>query len=199
MQIEKPETRKLNAAEIVDRLRAEAAKDRTFNDICHVFSLRERARGQVTIAALQLTLIKEGFTHDKEEIRRVFKLMAGLGLGTLDLAPNKIIRGLKDIKVSLQSIGMSALDPAEQLEKFNQPVKYLDLPVPKPKSKPLPQAAQKAPKVETSKPPVQTRRYKASIKITIDGKDLEFDLPKQVSMLELTFLLNGGYLQAGGQ
>lgn len=177
------ETVRKSAYAIVDQLRERAKADPVFSAVCHRFAIRERARAQVTIASLRLTLGREGFHYPTAKYASVLTFLAGLGIGTLKTSGGKV-EALVDIKITLQSIGLAAIAKADQLDAFTVGNTFDALPQPAP-SKPV--AAAK---------PVG---YKATLNVTVDGKVMNFALPKLISPDELGILLAGFYANATGE
>ena len=122
---------------IVTVLRQEAARSKVFNNVCRLFANRQRSRAQVTIHSLHASMHKQGLVYTKQELMEVLRFLADLGVGRLDLNRNNKIRALKDIKITLQSIGETALSKSSHLtnkaakNKFNS--LYNIIPSPEPK------------------------------------------------------------------
>lgn len=167
--------------DIVSKLKAEAAKNKAFNAVCHRFALRERARQQVTIASLAATMKKEGYNFEKDQYGQVLAFLAALGLGTLDRNARGRIRSLRGIKMTLQSIGMAAIGNAIQLDKYIAQNRYTNLVS-------TPQVPQTI--IETKPPvPPAPRTQKSMCKIiftvTVDDKEVNFEVPGGVPKEEL--------------
>jgi len=108
-----------NNTQIVEALRAECARNPILSAVCHVFAIRERARQQVTIGSLVLRMAQEGYKYTKGDYQNVLRFFANLGIGTLEFNPNnKEVRALKNIRLTLQSIGRAAVTTDNVLEKF---------------------------------------------------------------------------------
>lgn len=170
------------AKNLVSMLRQEAEKNKVFNSVCHVFAMRERTRQQVTIQSLQITMEKEKFTFTKPQLEGVLKFMATLGIGTLEYDRHGSVRALKNIRVTLQSIGLAALSRKESLDKFQAAPVFKSLVIDMEK-----------PKVAAAAPLIGDQRFTASLSVNIYGKTLIFELPKGVSMQELSNILANIY------
>lgn len=190
---------KVGPSQIIEKLRMEAAQNPAFNAIAHIFALRERTRAQVTIKTLANTMLKEGFSFSMEDYENILKFLHALGLGTIDVNHKGRVRGLKNIKVTLQSIGLATVARKEALELKTA---FIKLPV---LHTPIPVLA--PPKVTTSvKSPASPTsiknstsfnktsvKYQASLKVNFDGEDVMFDLPDGIGAKELGVFLSRHY------
>lgn len=113
---------------IATELKKEADKNKVFNDVCAVFALRERARSQVTVNALKAAMEKNGFTYAKDDYKDVIARLARLGVGKLNKDSKGRVRGLTDVKYTLQSIGLTAVGEKLNLAPFNARNKFTKLP-----------------------------------------------------------------------
>lgn len=177
--------------DLITQLKAEVSKNRVFNDMCHVFATRERARQQVTIPALMAVMKKNGFNHSKNDYEKALRVMANLGLGILDFDGRGRLRSLKGVKVTLQSIGMAALSGG-QINKFRPQVRLAKLPgVPQT----IVEAA--ASKTTITPPPTIPDMNKDMCKIVftveVGGKKVLFEIPEGVPKEELGQFIAGLY------
>lgn len=178
MEVQTHSKRPLTNAEVVSKLRKEAATDKVFNAVCYVFAMRERARHQVTLASLRLTLYREGFMYKSEDIAKSLKFLSDLGVGRLEknLAGN--ISALKDVTITLQSIGKSALSDNEAaLKAFRQPHRFISLKSTTPamveKAKTVVTEIQKA----TENPHAFKQRfYSIPLKTKVQGKEIDLSI-----------------------
>lgn len=188
---------KMTQEVIVSALRKEAITNPVFNAVAHVFALRERARQQVTMAALRLRMGQEGFNHTKEDYSKVLKFLASLGFGTLEHDRSNNITALKNIRMTLQSIGLAAVGTKnEKLEAFNPQFDYQKLTLPKATVLPQqPTAKTPPPQVQDVKPAHKDTNIKpisdflASVVVEINGKPVVFPLPKGFTPKDLGDLL----------
>lgn len=155
--------RKQTPATVIAKLRAEAHSSPAFSAVCHVFAMRERARSQVTIHSLKLTMEREGFNFSRAEYERVFKTLSDAGIGKIETDSAGQIRSLKDIRVTLQSIGTVAVGKKERLETFRQRNTFIDLPLVQAK---LTQS------VTIKKP----QGYRVALQAIINGETVDFPL-----------------------
>lgn len=161
-------------------LREEAATNRVFRDICHVFALRERTRQQITMQSLKATLDKEKFSFSKKQLEDVLKFMAKIGIGTLIYDKRGALAALKGIRVTLQSIGLTALGKKEDLERFSTPPQFYSLNVPE--SKPAKSVLN-----------IINGRHPAALTLKFNNETVIFELPKGLTLQELTGVLKDLY------
>lgn len=175
-QITELSSRKMNPKEVAALLKAEAASNPVFNAVCMAFAIRERARQQVTIQTLKATMAKEGYKFPTEEYAKILTFLSSLGIGRLDRNAKNKVRGLKDIKVTLQSIGRVATsEGVTKMDRLNVKNTFTKL-----------KADEKEQEVsKVLNPPV----YPASLTVTIDGAPVSFPLPKGLTTDQLGTLL----------
>lgn len=185
-------TRHLSPKKIAEALRLEAIKNLVFKDVCHLWAVRERARAQVTLGTLRLSMAREGFNYSKDQIADVLLFLANLGVGKLDLDSDKQIRALKDVNISLQSIGRTALNFDTQLEPFTQPNSFSTLPAAPP---PTQAAVSKAVPIPPLVKETPVQAYRAALVVHIDGMPVTFELPKRLTTPEIGAMLAKMYGQ----
>lgn len=162
--------------EIVDSLKKEATVNPVANAVFHVFATRERARSVLTLQALQRRMKREQFTYPVSKYAELLKLMSSLGLGKLDIDPKGRIRSLKEIKASLQSIGMAACTDSKELKSNKQRARFITMPVRPPKQSPIQAVA------EYIKKDIGVVAY-------INGKALTFQIPKELDPKDVMDLI----------
>lgn len=121
----------------IEKLKQAAKINPVANAVFHVFASRERARNQVTVASLAKRMAAEGFNYPAAEYPPVLELLASLGFG--HLVKNKAGQAvaLKDVKVTLQSIGLAACGQAPKLQGFQPRRRFGKLrSVPRPAAQP---------------------------------------------------------------
>lgn len=181
------------AKNLISALREEAAKSPVFNSVCLVFSMRERTRQQITIPSLMVTMDKEKFSFSKEELGKVLRFLSSLGIGTLEYDRGGKVQALKNIKVTLQSIGLAALAKKEGLDKFHAQPQFQSL-VANTASKAAP--ATKTVQLPTPGTTDNTNRFPASLTVKIEGKPVVFDIPHGISLKDLSAVLQDLYKKA---
>lgn len=177
---------------MVEALRAEAQGNKVFSAVCHIFALRERARRQVTIAALRNKMSIEGFEFTTAQLQSVLKFMASLGIGKLDQDSKGRIRALKEIKHTLQSIGNAAIAKGEKLDRYDAIDPLIKLPGATAAPQPHIQAVQ-VPKTAPAS------GYKTTLTIDMNGKMVNFELPHISGPEELGLLLADLYVKKTSQ
>lgn len=169
----------INPKSVIQALQAQATKSPAFNAMCHVFAMRERTRQQVTIANLVMTMTKEGFKFTKQDYLEELKFLASIGIGNLAWNARNKITMLKNIKVTLQSIGMSGLAKASKLETIQIPPRFIKLPAEA-------STTLNFPVVKETAPPLKLKaNYKATLNVQHDGKQLVFELEKEIPVKDL--------------
>lgn len=173
---------KRNPAAVVERLKKEAVDNPIFSALCHFLGSRDRTRSQMTIAAVRLSMAREGYHFQRVDYERIFKFLANLGIGTLEFDKGAQLQALVNINYTLQSVGMVAVTDALKLEAFT------------------PSAPPKAPAVRqttVAKPtPVvakilakEPEAYTTSLVVNIDGQAISFPLPHGLTTAEIGLLL----------
>lgn len=165
--------RPLSNPELISRLRQQAAESKIFNAICYVFAMRERARHQVTVSSLRLTLLKEGFNFKAEDIEQELIFLSNLGVGTIEVSRGHVV-SLRGVKITLQSIGKCALSDNEAaLKMFKVHNKFNDLSLPK-EIKPI--VTSKISNSSAIKKEIQQRFYTVPLKTMIGGSEVVIPL-----------------------
>lgn len=195
---------------MVKALREEVHSDRTLNAICNVFALRERARDRVTIGSLRQTMYKEGFSFTTQELEKALKIMANIGLGKLHYDRSGKVHALKEIKMTLQSIGLAAKNNQDGLTPYSKQKKFENLPTIMPTKKTkhqveatetddirevvtvTPSEERRRPHATASEQDRQSALYTAVLSVTIEGKVVNFPLPP-ITPQELGEILSQGY------
>lgn len=168
-----------NTQHIVEQLIKEARNNNVFHSICTLFAMRERTRRQVTLSALKLTMLQEGFNYPVAELEHVLKFLASLGIGVLNYDVSGKLRGLKDIKFTLQSIGMAAVSKVNKLDKVIMVNKYTSI---------VPEIVVK-PEIKQQVTTKKQEFYKAYLTVFIEGSPVKINLPGGISVKEIAVLL----------
>lgn len=168
--------------DLVAAVRQRAATSPAFNAMCHVFAMRERTRQQITLTSLYLTMEREGFKFKKEQYAKELEFMASLGLGKLETDKSGIT-ALKNIYVTLQSIGMAGISKKDSIEKFNLTPNFVK----------LPSSTDATPLLSTKQ---DLKGYKLSMTVEFEGKAVTFQIDasdmKAEDLLEMLADLNKG-------
>lgn len=179
----------------VSLLREAVARNPVFSAVMHKFALRERARAQVTLHSLVQTMHNEGFEHSRQEYVEVLKLLGKLSFGRMEYDAKKRLIALKDIKVSLQSIGMAAVSKSNKLSKVRFQNRFKKL------NSATAEVLQETPKETPIMPPVMRDdvkavniRYPAKLTVQFSKDEIEtFDLPGGLSPKEVGLMLQSAY------
>lgn len=105
----------MDQKELVGKLK-EIAKDPVANAVLHVLALRQRTRKEITVSGLSLRMGRENYKYTRAQLAQVLKSLASLGLGVLHTDAKGRPKALKDIKISLQSVGRAALNDMDAVD-----------------------------------------------------------------------------------
>ncbi len=161
----------------IERLREEAKKNSAANAVFHIFALRQRTRGIITIHSLTQKMKKEGFEYGRQEYVNLLKLLAELGFGKLEEKRGRI-KALRDITVTLQSLGEAVLNKNSSTRGFNKRNKFTALPGLKTNLAPKPMPVEAAP-TEVS----------VTFDIRMNDKVIATLVPKDLTDEEMTTLV----------
>lgn len=196
--------RPLSHVDIVQALRAEVQRNPAFAAVCKLFASRERARQQVTLSTLRLTTIREGYNFTREQHEGVLKFLASLGIGRLVYDHKNRIAVLKDIRVTLQSIGLAATSSSDTVHRFEPAYTFKPLTPEMQQTKrqmveEVPLKMSKKPdtesetKMEAPKEKKQVDKkdatYPVALLMKIDGTQVSFELPKGITTKEIGQIL----------
>lgn len=167
----------MNHKEAIEKLKQEVSANPAANAVLHVFTLRKRARSRIATSVLAKTMTKEGFSFSPAQYAEVLKLLANTGFGNLELGPKGKIRALKDIKVTLKSLGEAVCAPKPvSLTHFRSRNKFQTVNIPK---------------VLTPAPPKESYPT-PGLKIVLalnEGRHLDISIPDDMTPGEIAFLL----------
>ncbi len=169
---------------IAKQIRARAETSRTFAAMCKVFAERERTRRQITIHSLFITMTKAGYEFTRVEYMTELQFLADLGIGILELSRTGVLRALKSIDVTLQSIGLVGTGKKLVLEKSNVgALRKANISFKRSAAK------TKTVHIPTETAPVDKVADKATLILTINGRRMVLDLVPKVSANELLNLI----------
>lgn len=155
----------MDQKKIIESLRTEAGTNKLAAAVFHLFAMRERSRRCITVRSLALKMKAEGFIYNKQEYLPFFHFLSKLDLGSLERNRRGGVRALRDIPVTLQSIGLAAVGKSNGLIQFRSRAK-----------KERPQAVFRP--GLTMKHPSTTD---IKIMVTIDERPWYLDVPKDYS------------------
>lgn len=174
-----------NENKVIELLKNEALINPTFNAVCHVFAVRQRTRYKVTVSTLMAAMKSEGFNFSKEQYIGVLKFLNTLGLGQLTVDSKKRVRSLDHIKVTLQSIGKTALGQGEKVKRQTPTHRYTQL-----IGSAIPADPKRETPIKRAKPVTAARKvtYPVFVTAVIDGRMVSFPL-REVTPEDLGDLL----------
>lgn len=115
----------LNTKQVIETLKKEVQTNKALDATLHICAMRKRARNQLTLNTLYNRMHQEHYKFTRGELAGVLKLFADTGVGRLEVDRKGRPKALKDIKVTLQSLGNSALTSASpKLDTFKPKSKY---------------------------------------------------------------------------
>jgi len=118
---------------VIEKLTGEAKTNAASYDVFLLLAVRKRTRSNTSVSSVHRQLLAAGFKHPVLAVIHVFKLLSDLGLGSLRVSPRGQIRGLKDVKYTLQSIGQAAIGGEKAtIEGFRPRNRYQVLPAHRP-------------------------------------------------------------------
>lgn len=167
---------------MVLKLKDESKTDPTLNAVVHDFALRRRTRSQITLHALEQRMKLEGFTWTRDQCRNVLKLLGSCGVGKIDTDKEGNVIAIRDIKVTLQSIGRAVVgkEPIKQFNKRNTFGKLAVVPTPQP------------PKRRGRKPRAyQTPGSRIVLTIIVNEKPVNIPVPSDLTPTEIAELISG--------
>lgn len=166
-------------SEVIEALQKEAKENPVSNAVFHVWALRKRTRNVVVLQSLYNKMKKEGFNYSKAEYAPTLQLVAVLGFGTLHKDAKGRIRGLKDIKTTLQSIGTVAC--GDKTVPFKVPhVRHRFVNI-------VPH------KIQTHAVVVKneaSKKCQVNLEVAINGKAVYIPVPKDFTTEEIASLIN---------
>lgn len=109
----------MNEKQLIDKLREKAASDAVASAVLHMFALRRRTRNQISVEMLRRRMKREGYSYTSEQLRPFIVFLAKLGLGQVVKTRRGTVSRLKDIKLTLRSIGLAAVGDGTKLKSFS--------------------------------------------------------------------------------
>lgn len=172
---------------IVPVLRTEAASNPVMNDVMSLFASRQRARQEVTLRALYYKMYKEGFSHRREAYAQVLQRLAELGVGEIQKNYRGRIVALKNVRITLQSLGKAVLQGGMVLRTMRRRNRYQSLPT-------TANANPTAPVIPITRAPKPkaTEIAMGATKLTVlyCGKNVGIDLPTGLTAKQLVGLMS---------
>lgn len=173
----------MNRDQIIQALKNEAKTNPVAASVFTVWGSRHRARNQVTIQALSYRMKDSGFQYEASDYVKVLKVLITLGLGTPMTVGGRLV-GIRDVKMTLQSIGKAAMQGGESLEMFKRRNRYSKLIVAKPLvGASIPAAARVGGKVAKA-------FQNLHIAVSVGSKMLRIDIPEDFTGEEISTLVS---------
>lgn len=160
----------MTQVDIVTRLKKEVASNEIANSILTSWALRERSRYTVTTSGIVQRMKIEGYPISKAQCEPFLELLATMGLGKLQRNARGRITGLTEVKMTLQSIGLAAIEKAS-LEGFKKRAKFSKL------------------VTEATQAPRQGRREGLQLVISVSGKPVQITIPEELSDADISYLV----------
>jgi len=164
----------MTSQEIVSKLREEAKNNKIADAVFHMWASRQRARYQVTVAALDYRMKAEGFVFDRSEYVKLLKFLSSLGIGRLSSDFKGKNLALVDVKTTLQSIGIAAVQGGN-LESFKRRNRYSKLIVEKP-----PSLAKNS----------DTKPVEITITVLVAGKPMQIQIPQNFTDTDIAGVIS---------
>ncbi len=166
----------------IDSLKKEAAGNPVASAVFHMFAARERARQTVTVGALDQRMKSEGFEFDREEYVKILKLLANMGLGKIEVNSKGRVTALKDVKMTLQSIGMAAIGEKMNLAALKQRNRFSQL---EGRAESLAETAN----VIKPRDGSAGAGFPVSITVVVNGKPVNLRVPKEFNQKDIADLV----------
>ena len=164
--------------QIADALKKAASTNKDIYNVCLVFAMRERTRFEVNVQSLRATMSLEGYEMTVKQIEDVLIFFASLGIGKLNYDQKKRLKGLTEVRWTLQSIGQVSLGNVAGIKRSVQQRKFDKLPT---------ESATEQVPVIRSNPP----KHQVSLLAKINGNELNFPLElTSEALLELMAKIN---------
>lgn len=171
----------MDTKKMIETLRNDAAKDKVLDEVLHVFATRERTRFILTVHGLMQRMKREGFEHGYEEYAKILKHLGALGLGQVIHDSKGRVIALKEIKITLQSLGKAVYAKGESnLESYRKRNKFQKVTF-------------RSPRASTDAPPAaKPQAMPASVALTfvINGKPVTFSVPNNLDANDIGILVS---------
>lgn len=115
----------MNMNQAIETLREESTKDPVMDAVLHMFATRKRTRSNLAVSVLDRKMKREKFTFQKSQYEAVIKRLSELGLGTLVKDHRGTIRGIKDVKVTFNSLAEAVYGKGMVLKALRRRNRYV--------------------------------------------------------------------------
>lgn len=174
----------MNTQEMINVLRSEAKSNPASNAAFCMLALRKRTRNTIGLSSLARRMKQEGFSYTRNDFIPMLKTIANLGLGQLDKTVRGRLKGIKNLKITMQSIGAAACGQQISLKSHSTRNKYDSLPI-----EPFPPVVVPKPEVLVNAQQVELPK-EMNLRFFINGKPLQVLIPKGLTPAEIASLIS---------
>lgn len=160
---------------LIEALKREAEISRVAREVLTVFAHRKRDRSIITVKALRQYMLQQGFKNEPDDYANFITFLARQGVGQMMKSSKGKVLGIKNITVSLHSLGNVAMNGTPELKNFSSKPHYHRLELP----------------LEIEKPKVI--ETKPIIYLTVEispGKRVEIPFPKGLTPDEIAGIIS---------
>lgn len=165
----------MSVDQVVEKLKAESASNPVSNAVFHLFAVRKRTRSTVWLTNLYTQMTEAGFKYSKEQYAETLKFMASVGIGILKYTPRGKVKGIFDVKMTLQSIGEAACGIDPRIKSFSTRKRFYRLRVARPEVL--------TKEVETPKD------IDINLDVSINGKVIQIHIPTNFTKDDIALLI----------
>lgn len=167
----------LISEDTVNKLQSRVANDPIYKAVFNVMAQRERNRHNMTTRGLYYKLRKEGHKFQEKDLVPIFRLIAELGLATLDINTRGRVEAIRGFKAPIQKIGEMACGTVSvSRPKANSPT------------------LMSVPKVEAVAANSKTKQtMKAALTLYVNNKPIEINLPENMTKEDLISIIGRFY------
>lgn len=170
---------------VVVGLKNEAAANPVARAVFEFWAARERSRRMVTIHALKQKMGKLGLTFTRDQYAEFLKKLAALNLGRIEQNSKGGVVALRDVRITLKSIGQAAIGGADtsiSLKMTKVRNRFANLEAVKAAPKDMKEAAMAAWNAPE-------RKLSVKVAVAVKGKVFNIDIPKNASSADIADLI----------
>lgn len=127
----------MSTKEMIEKLKAEQSHNKVASAVFHMFAMRQRSRHQITTRSLYYAMRGEGYKFSPSDYSQVLKFLATIGVGELEVDRKGRVKALKNVKVTLKSLGEAACGTEVSLDVQYKRNKFNNIVVPPSATKPV--------------------------------------------------------------
>jgi hypothetical protein len=182
--------------DMVAFLKKESLTNDCLRSVLVVFCTRVRPRRTLTVKGLSYKMSNEGFSYSQKEYESVIGALAYAGFGQPDLVGTKVV-GLRDIKMTFQSLGDVVYNNGSKLRdfksrnKFNKVSDFLSTE----SEEIVLNRTDYTEFVEVGKPKpstglrIESKSFEMSLELMINGKPVRVQVPNNLTSDEVSELV----------